>query len=80
MGDSPLAQQYSFLYNIVQHKSVSVSTVLARTPINISFRRGLNDHKWSQWLHLCERLISVTLSIESDRFVWRLTDYGFFTV
>jgi hypothetical protein len=80
MGDLPLAQQYSFLYNIVQHKSVSVSTVLAHTPINISFRRGLNDHKWSQWLHLCERLISVTLSIESDRFVWRLTDYGFFTV
>src|SRR3954464_11275943 len=61
LGDLPLAQQYPSLYNIVQHKNVLVSTVLANTPLNISFRRGLNDHKWLEWLHLCQRLISIDL-------------------
>lgn len=80
MGDLPLSQQYPSLYNIVQHKNVLVSTVLANTPLNISFRRGLNDHKWMEWLHLCQRLISVTLSSEPDRFIWKLTDSGVFSV
>jgi hypothetical protein len=47
LGDMSLAQQYPSLYNIVQHKNVLVSTVLAQTPLNICFRRGLNDHKWN---------------------------------
>jgi hypothetical protein len=80
MGEMPLSQQYPSLYNIVQHKIVLVSTVFAHTPINISFRWGLNDHKCDEWLHLCERLISITLSNESDRFVCKLIDSGLFTV
>jgi hypothetical protein len=80
MGNLPLSQQYPALYNIVQHKNVLVSTIFATVPINISFRRGLNDQKWLQWLHLCQRLMIVTLTSESDKFIWRLTDSGNFSV
>jgi hypothetical protein len=45
LGDVPLAQQYPSLYNIVQRKNVLVSTVLGQVPINIDFRRSLNEHK-----------------------------------
>jgi hypothetical protein len=35
-------------------KHVLVSTVLNQSPINIDFRRYLNEHKWNLWIHLCE--------------------------
>jgi hypothetical protein len=75
-----LAQQYPSLYNIVQRKNVLVSTVLDQSPINICFRRYLDEHTWSLWLHLCERLMSVQLTHENDKFVWKLTDSGLFSV
>jgi hypothetical protein len=62
MGDLPLSHQYPALYKIVQHKNVLVSTVLATEPINIYFRRGLDNNKWLQWLHLCQRLIAINLT------------------
>jgi hypothetical protein len=80
LGDVPLAQQYPSLYNIVQHKNVMVSTVLNQTPINVCFRRGLNDHKWIEWLDLCQKLITVTLTPEPDKFIWNLNESGLFTV
>jgi hypothetical protein len=80
MGNLPLSRQYPVLYNIVQHKNILASTVFATVPINISFRRSLNDHKWLQWLHLCQQLMTVTLSAESDKFIWGLTDSGVFSV
>jgi hypothetical protein len=45
LRDTSLSHQYPALYNIVQHKNVLVSTAFATEPINISFRRGLNDNK-----------------------------------
>jgi hypothetical protein len=45
LGDTPLSHQYPALYNIIQHKNVLVSTVLETQPINLTFRRGLNDNK-----------------------------------
>jgi hypothetical protein len=80
LDDMPLAHLYPSLYNIVQHKHVLVSNVLAQTPLNICFRRSLNDHKWYEWLHLYQRLISVNLVQEPDTFVWKLTNFGLFTV
>jgi hypothetical protein len=77
---TPLSHQYPALYNITQHKNVLVSTVFATEPINISFRRGLNDNKWVQWLHLCQRLITIDLTTEPDKFIWKLTDSGIFSV
>jgi hypothetical protein len=80
LGDVPLSQQYPSLYNIAQHRDVLVSTVLAQNPLNITFRRGLNDHKYMEWLHLCQRLITINLTDEPDKFIWKLTDSGMFTV
>jgi hypothetical protein len=49
LGDTSLAQQYPYLYNIVQRKNVLVANVLVQTPlINIIFRRTFNDYKWDQ--------------------------------
>jgi hypothetical protein len=45
LGESPL--QYSSLYNIIQQKNVLVSTVLEQTPLNIAFRRTLNEYKYN---------------------------------
>jgi hypothetical protein len=56
----PLAQQYPSLYHIVQHKNVLVSTVFAQIHLNICSRRVLNDHKWNEWLYLCQRLTTVS--------------------
>jgi hypothetical protein len=69
MGNLPLSQQYPALYNIVQHKNVLVSKVFATAPINISFRRGLNDNKWLEWIHLCQRLITINLTTEPNKFI-----------
>jgi hypothetical protein len=47
LGDTPLANQYPSLFNIVQHKNVTVAQVLAHSPLNIRFRRFLIGHKWT---------------------------------
>jgi hypothetical protein len=80
LGKTTLAQQYPSLYNIVRHKNVTVAHVFAQVPINISFRRALSGNKWNSWLRLCQRLMMVHLTNETDRFVWGLTANGLFTV
>jgi hypothetical protein len=80
LGDTPLAIQYPLLYNIVHYKNVSVAHVLGQSPINIGFRRGLSGNKWTAWLHLCQRLLPIKLSMEPDHFVWKLTTNGSFSV
>jgi hypothetical protein len=80
LGDIPLAQQYPSLYNIIYRKYSLVASVLAQTPLNITFRRALNDFKWNEWLYLCRWLMLVQLTDASDIFRWELTDYGLFTV
>jgi hypothetical protein len=80
LGDNTLEQQYPSLYHIVQHRNVLVADVLAQTPLNIQFRRVLNGNKWTAWLHVCRRLMTVNLGDEPDNFVWNLTTSGIFTV
>jgi exonuclease III len=80
IGNASLASQYPSLYNIVNRKHVTVAHVLGQTPINISFRRSLTGNKWTAWLHLCQRLMMVVLNHETDRFVWKLTTNGLFSV
>ena len=80
LGDTPLANQYPSLYNIVHHKNLKVAHVLAQTPLNISFRRVLSGNKWTAWLSLCRKLMMVNLTDDSDRFVWKLTTTGLFTI
>lgn len=80
LGNSPLAHQYPSLFRIVQHKNVFVATVFVSVPLNISFRRNLDGHKWACWLHLVRRLMLVQFSGEPDKFVWSLSSLGIFTV
>jgi hypothetical protein len=80
LGDRPLAQQYPCLYSIVQRNHVTVANVLSHTPLNIVFRRSLTGNKWTRWLHLCQRLMSVSLSSSHDKFIWNLNSSGVFTV
>jgi hypothetical protein len=80
LGKTPLATQYPSLYNIVRHKNVTVAHVLAQTPLNISFRRMLLGNRWTLWLQLCRKLMTVNLNDEQDLFVWELTTNGKFTV
>jgi hypothetical protein len=50
--------------------------------INIEFRRVLTGAKWDAWILLVQRLMtsSINLTSEEDRFIWKLTQSGSFTV
>ena len=50
LGDTPLAQEYPMLYNVVHRKQVSVANVLSSSPLNITFRRSLTGNSWGKWL------------------------------
>jgi hypothetical protein len=80
LGDLPLAVIYPNLYNIVQRKHVLVADVLCHIPLNIAFRRNLTGVKWTEWIHLCQRLMDIQLSNEPDKFMWNLSNTGVFTV
>jgi hypothetical protein len=72
LGSSPLAQQYPSLYNIVQRKQVSITTILSQTPINIGFRQALLGMRANRWIHLCTLLMDVQLTTQPDVFKWGL--------
>ena len=73
LGEVPLATQYPTLYSVVRHKNVLVADALANSTVHIEFRRNLTGNKWVAWLHMLQKLISVTLTNEDDKFVWKLT-------
>jgi hypothetical protein len=80
LGNKPLAEQYTFLYNIAQRKQVSVANMLSQNPVNITFHRTLLDNRWFLWLQLVERLMNVQLNNEKVVFVWSLRMSGNFSV
>jgi hypothetical protein len=57
-----------------------VSDVLANNPLNVEFKKILSDAKWDAWIHLVQRLLSINLNDEEDKFVWKLSDSGSFSV
>jgi hypothetical protein len=57
-----------------------VENVLASHPLNISFRKTLNDNKWIRWTHMLHQLIRVQLTDQEDTFKWSLTTSGILTV
>jgi hypothetical protein len=61
LGNTSLSTQYPSLYNIVQHKHVTVANVLSNTPLNVGFNRLLTRDKYEAWLNLVERLMSINL-------------------
>jgi hypothetical protein len=80
LGTQPLADQYESLYNITRNKNATVAEVMGTVPLNISFRRTLSHDKWTSWLNLLQRLFEVQLSEDPDKFIWRLTANGEFSV
>jgi hypothetical protein len=59
---------------------VLVADVLNETPLNIRFNRVILGDKWDAWIPLVSRLMNVQLNDELDRFKWRLTTTGSFSV
>jgi hypothetical protein len=80
LGDRPLCDQYPSLYRIVNHTNLTVAHVMASTPLNIGFRRSLSGDQWDRWAHLVMRLMSIQLCDRDDKFRWKLTSSGAFTV
>jgi hypothetical protein len=64
----------------VQRKNVLVADVFSHNPLNIEFWRILNGNKWNDWLNLCQRLMTVNIFDQQDKFAWKLTKSGVFTV
>jgi hypothetical protein len=69
LGDKPLAQQYPSLHNTVHRKQVLVADVLNQVPLKITLCRNLIGNKWTEWLHLVNRLMQVRLTTHQDVFV-----------
>jgi hypothetical protein len=80
LGTCPLADQFPSLYNVARNMNATVADVMGSVPLNISFRRLLSHEKWTAWVNLLQRLMEVQLSEEPDKFVWRLTENGKFSV
>ena len=80
LGEVPLAAQYPTLYNVTRHKNILVADALANGSVHIEFRRNLTGNKWNSWLNLLQKLITINLTNEDDKFVWKLTSTGVFTV
>jgi hypothetical protein len=80
LGDTPLSQQYAALYNIVHQKNVLVYDVLSDNPFNIEFRWVLSGNNWDAWLLLVQQLMSVTLTLEPDKFIWSRNSSGQFSI
>lgn len=57
-----------------------MGTVLGTNSLNIQFKRALIRDKWTAWLDLLRRLMSVNLNNEPDSFRWQLTTFGVFSV
>ena len=73
LGEVPLAATYPTLYSVVRHKNDLVADALDNSTVHIEFRRNLTGNKWVAWLHMLQKLITVTLTNEDDKFVWKLT-------
>ena len=80
MGNTSLACEYPSLYNVAMDKHITVAEVLGSSPINLRFRRNLVGMTRERWYHLVERLMRIHLTNEVDRFNWRLTPTGVFSV
>jgi hypothetical protein len=52
IGNTSLRDKYPSLYNIVRRKSDIVASVLRTNPLNISFRRSLNESNRKRWYEL----------------------------
>ena len=69
LGNQPLKDRFSSLFNTVRRKQDSVARVLASVPLNISFRRNLVSRNLRDWLRIVASIQDVNLAGERDIFV-----------
>jgi hypothetical protein len=77
LGNTTLRKQYSALYNIVRYKGDTIATVMAFSPLNVTFRRDLSGPRIVAWNSLLRHLAPMQLT---DEFGWNLHDSGSFSV
>jgi hypothetical protein len=80
IGNTPLKNQYAYLYRIVRHKNATVASVFTTVPLNISFRRSLLGDNLQLWHNLVAEIASVTLNDSEGIFKWGLNQNGAFNV
>ena len=57
-----------------------MASVLRTSALNIQFHRTLLREKWTKWIHLVSKLISINLTQMPDTFQRMLTSNGVFTM
>jgi hypothetical protein len=80
LGNKPLKDKFSSLFNIVRRKQDFVAQVLSSVPLNIFFRRNLVGANLRVWHRIVVSLQVVNLVEQRDVFVWGLNASGSFTV
>ena len=79
LGNTPLKDQYPALYNIVRHKSDTLSKAMQSSPPIMTFTRDLVGPRLEAWNILIGRLAMIHLSL-GDIFRWTLHENGQFSV
>jgi hypothetical protein len=69
LGNKPLKDRFSALFNIVRKKQDSIVTVLSSRNLNISFRRNLIGRNLANWQRIVASLQQINLIQEQDVFV-----------
>jgi hypothetical protein len=59
---------------------VTVEEVLSTVPLNVSFRRFLNQNNHMLWNELVGRIMHVRLNDQADVFIWNLHQNGQYIV
>jgi hypothetical protein len=55
---------------------MTMERVLSTVPLNVSFRRFLNQNNLVLWNDLVGRIMPVRLNSQGDVFVWNLHQHG----
>lgn len=80
IGNVSFQQKYPSLYNIVRKKNDIVASVLSSVPLNVSFRRSLQDNDLRNWNELVMSIMHIQLNDNKDTFKWNLKANRIFTV
>jgi hypothetical protein len=80
IGTVSFQQKYPSLYNIVRKKNDTVASVLSSVPLNVSFRRSLQDNDLRNWNELVMSIMHIQLNDNKDTFKWNLKANRIFTV
>lgn len=80
IGNVSFQQKYPSLYNIVRKKNDIVASVLSSVPLNVSFRRSLQDNDLRNWNELVMSIMHIQLNDNKDTFKWNLKANRIFAV